>query len=101
MANELNYPHGLLESRRRRECFRTSPRLSLEARAAFGRTLEHEQTQERLQQGYPLDTDLGHVAQAQIDRAAIRRALVEHGYLSFTRRSITPSIKSQKSLKIS
>ena len=85
----------------RQECFRTSPPTSLEARAAFGRTLEHEQTQERLKQGYPLDTDLGHTAQAQIDREAISRALVEHGYLTFTRRSITPSIKSQKSLNIS
>ena len=100
MANELIYPHGPLGPTRQ-ECFRTSPRISLEARAAFGRTVAHEQTQERLKQGYPLDTDLGHAAQAQIDRVAIGRALVEHGYLTFTRRSITPSIKSQKSLKIS
>ncbi len=100
MANELFYLHGPLGPTRQ-ECFGASPRIALAARAAFGRTVEHERTQERLQQGYPLDTDLGHAAQSQIDRAAIRRALVEHGYLSFTRRSITPSIKSQNSLKIS
>ena len=99
MANEQNYPHGFGKPTPG-ECFRTSPRLSQEARAAFGRTLEHEQTQERLQQGYPLDTDLDRVVQAQIDRAAIRRALVEHGYLSFTRRSITPPLPSRNSLKI-
>ena len=99
MANERNYPHGFGKLTPG-ECFRTSPRLSQEARAAFGRTLEHEQTQERLQKDYPLDTDLDRVVQAEIDRAAIRRALVEHGYLSFTQRSITPSIKSQKTLEI-
>jgi transposase InsO family protein len=93
MANETTYPHGPLGPTRQ-ERFGASPRISLEARAAFGRSVEHEQTQERLQQGYPLDTDLGHAAQAQIDRAAISRALVEHGYLSFTRRSITPLLKS-------
>ena len=93
MANELTYPHGPLGPTRHK-CFRTSQRISLEARSAFGRTVEHEQTQERLQQGYPLDTDLDHSDQAQIDRVAIGRALVEHGYLTFTRRSITPSIKS-------
>ena len=100
MANELTYLRGPL-SPTRQECFRTSPPISLEARAAFGRTVEREQNQERLKQGYPLDTDLGHTAQAQIDREAIGRALVEHGYLTYTRRSITPSIKSQKSLNIS
>ncbi len=99
MANEQNYPDGFGKPTPG-ECFRTSPWISPEACAAFGRTLEHERTQERLQQGYPLDTDLDRVAQAEIDRATIRRALVEHGYLSFTRRSITPSIKPQNSLRI-
>ena len=99
MANEQNYPHGFGKPTPA-ESFRKSPRLSSEARAAFGRTLEHDQTQERLQQGYPLDTDLGRVVQAEIDRAAIRRALVEHGYLSFTRRSITPQLPSHNSLRI-
>ncbi len=73
----------------------------LDARTAFGRTVEQEQNQERLKQGYPLATDLGHAAQAQMDRVAIGCALVEHGHLTFTRRSITPSIKSQKTLNIS
>jgi len=99
MANEMTYSHGPLRPTRH-EHLRTSPRITLEARAAFGRTIEHEQTQERLKQGYPLDTDLGHAAQAEIDRVAIGCALVEHGFLTFTRRSITPSIKTQIALKI-
>lgn len=100
MANELIYARGPLGPTRR-ECFGASPPISLEARAAFGRTCRREQNQERLKQGYPLDTDLGRVAQAQTDRVAIRRALVEHGYLSFTGRSITPPIKSRIALKVS
>jgi len=99
MANELTYPQGP-RGPTRQECFRTSPRISLDG-AAFGRTVERERNQERLKQGYPLDTDLGHAAQAQIDRVAISRALVEHGYLSFTRRSITPQLKLQIALRIS
>jgi transposase InsO family protein len=100
MANELVYPHGPL-GLTRHEHFCSASRISLEARAAFGRTVEREQSAERLKHGYPLDTDLGHVAQAQIDRVAIGCALVEHGYLTFTQRSITPSLKSQKALRIS
>jgi len=93
MTNELTYPHGA-RCPTRQAYFHSAPRMSLEARAAFGRTAEHEQTQERLKQNYPLDTDLDRAVQAQIDRAAIRRALVEHGYLSFTMRSITPPLRS-------
>ena len=100
MANELTYPDGPL-GLTRHESFRSAPPTMLEARAAFGRSVDREQTQERLKQGYPLDTDLGHSDQAQIDRVAIGCALVEHGFLTFTRRSITPSIKSLKPLNIS
>jgi transposase InsO family protein len=97
MANEFTYPAGPLRPTRY-ENFRAAPRTTLEVRAAFGRTVEQEQNQERLKQGDPLDTDLGHAAQAQIDRVAIGCALVEHGFLTFTRRSISPSIKTQIAL---
>ena len=100
MANELTYPNGPRHPTRQ-ERFRAAPRMLTAERAAFGRTTADKQNQERLKQSYPLDTDLGHMAQAQIDREAIRRALVEHGYLTFTQRSITPSLKSQKTLRIS
>ena len=100
MANELTYPDGPL-GLTRYESFRSAAPMPLEARAAFGRSVEQEQIQERLKQGYPLDTDLGHAAQAQIDRVAIGCALVEHGHLTFTQRSITPSLKSRIPLNIS
>ena len=100
MANKLSYPYGPLGPTRH-ELFHGSPRIALETRAAFGRTVEREQIAERLGRGYPLNTALSHPAQAQIDRVAIGCALVEHGFLSFTRRSITPSLNSQKVLNIS
>lgn len=100
MANQLNYPYGPLGPTRA-ECFRGSPRIAMEAREAFGRAVQREQIQERLKRGYPLDANLGHPAQAQIDRVAIGCALVEHGILSFTRRSITPSLNALKALRFS
>jgi len=53
----------------------------------------HEQ-EIRKQRGYLLEEDLGRARQASIDRRAVRRALVELGYLSFLRSTITPDINS-------
>lgn len=100
MANEHGYPRGP-RGPTRHELFRSSPPPTSEDRAAFDRTVQREQIAEREKLGYPQDTDLGHMAQAQIDRVAIGCALVEHGYLTFTRRSYTPPIKTQKTLRIS
>jgi hypothetical protein len=100
MANELHYPCGPL-GLTPQETFRAAPRISGEAHAAFNNTVRREQTHERLKQGYPSDTELGHAAQAAIDRVAIGCALVEHGFLTFTRRSITPPIPAHFPLKIS
>ena len=74
MANELTYPRGPLgPTRHERSHF--SPRIRLTLVRPSAAALRTSKTQERMKQGYPLDTDLGHAAQAQIDRAAIRRAL--------------------------
>jgi transposase InsO family protein len=100
MSNEFNHPKGP-NRQTSHESFRSAPRPASDARAAFGRTVLVARQQERAQQGHPPNTDLDHVVQAQIDRVAISRALVEHGYLSFTRRSITPQVKSQNALRIS
>jgi hypothetical protein len=61
MANEFTYPDGPLGSTRH-ESFCSAPRTMLEARVAFGCSVEQKQIQKRLKQGYPLDTDLGHRA---------------------------------------
>ena len=52
MANELVYPDGP-RGPTRHESFRSAPSLTLNARAAFGRTAADEQTQERLQARLP------------------------------------------------
>lgn len=88
MANELQYRRGTLGPTPR-AAFAARPPLSLQLRDAFRCDVQREQTQHRITMGYPLDVDLDHATQAEIDRVAIRRALVEHGILTFTRRSIT------------
>jgi len=99
MANELYYTSGPCGPTRQ-ERFHAAPRVTLDARAAFGRRVASLQTAERAKLGHSPNTDLGHVAQAQIDRVAIGCALVEHGYLTITGRSITPPIKPPFSLGI-
>lgn len=100
IANEEYYPGGRNQPTRDQRWQVRLP-IAEEERAAFGRTLRHEQERACNERHYPLDTDLGLAVQATIDRLAIRRALVEHGLLSFTRRPITPPIRSQKTLNIS
>lgn len=70
-------------------------------RAAFGRTLQRLQPAALAELGYSPDDRLGRNAQARVNRLAISRTLVECGILSFTQRSITPPIHSQKELGVS
>jgi transposase InsO family protein len=100
MANELTYPRGPSQPTPK-ATFAARQRISAEARAAFRRSVAEQQDQERIAQKYPLDIDLDLKDQDAIDRVAIRRALVEHGILTFTRRSITPQLKSKIPLKVS
>ncbi len=78
MANEFSYPEGPLGPKRL-ERFHSAPPMALDTRAAVGLSVESQLTAERLKLGYPKDTALAHMAQAQIDRVAISCALVEHG----------------------
>jgi transposase InsO family protein len=66
-----------------------------EERAAFRRSVKQQREIVRNELGYPQNEPLGRAAQARVDRLAIGRACVEYGLLSFTRRSISPPIKSQ------
>lgn len=100
MANELRYPWGPLGPTRL-QAFRARTPIADDARAAFRCAVDRERTEARLEQGHSEETSLGLAAQAAIDRVAIRRALVEHGILTFTRRPITPPLKSHIPLKIS
>src|SRR5262249_43756893 len=62
--------------------------VSAEKRTAFRTTLQQLEQEARLEGGIPLEADLDHYFQAALDRQAISRALVAHGFLWFTRRRI-------------
>jgi transposase InsO family protein len=70
-------------------------------RAAFRHAVHNHREQARAELGYNPNQTLDRKDQARLDRVAIRRACVERGLLSFTRRSITPPIQSHKVSKIS
>jgi transposase InsO family protein len=72
-----------------------------EERAAFGRALDEHREAVRLAEQSPLEETLDRVAQAKIDRVAIRLALVEQGILTFTRRSITSPLTAHFAVNIS
>jgi hypothetical protein len=55
-------------------------------RAAFVQLVRYHRDYIRTQQGIPIHDVLDHNAQAEIDRQAIRLALVEQGFLTITRR---------------
>jgi transposase InsO family protein len=100
LANHCTYPWGWQNLTHAQAWQARSP-ITPDERAAFGRTLADHRTRARDEQGYPVDTDLSRTAQAQVDRVAIRRALVERGILTFTRRLITPPLPPQKTTRIS
>jgi len=93
-ANQLYRPWGE-HGPTRQEVWDQRLPISTEERAAFGRTLDTHRVAVRLAEQIPLEEILGRQAQAKVDRAAIRLALVEQGILTFTRRSITPPVTAQ------
>jgi transposase InsO family protein len=98
-ANELNYPQGP-NGPTPAQIWAARQPFPLDKRTAFRHTLNEHQAQVRQQLGHLTDTALSQQTQDSIDRTAIRRALVEHGLLSFTRRSFTPTLKSLKMANI-
>lgn len=74
--------------------------LATEERTAFQATVERLEQEERKVEGIPPDRTLEHYKQTAVDREAIRRALVAHGFLLFTRRRVPLPIKLKKVAKI-
>jgi transposase InsO family protein len=95
MANEVNYPWGV-GGPTPDEVWQTRVPLSPEQRAAFAASLEPQRGRARHELAYPETGPLAPLATRAVDRVAIRRALVEHGLLTFTRRRFTPPIQSAK-----
>jgi putative transposase len=65
-------------------------------RAAFQRTVARYREEGRREQGGPEGEGVDALEQRAVDRVAIRRALVAHGYLLFTRRRIPLPIRPRK-----
>jgi putative transposase len=70
--------------------------LTTDERKAFRAAVEQREKEERMAEGIPETPDLDHYDQAALDREAIRRALVAHGFLWFTRRRLPSPIKRPK-----
>ena len=93
-ANHVFRPWGEHGPTRRQVWEQRLP-ISDDERSAFGRSLAEHREAVRLADKIPLEETLGRAAQAKVDRVAIRRALVECGILTFTRRPITPPVTAQ------
>ena len=65
-------------------------------RVRFELAVECQRMLARTQEGIGLEEDLDHWRQSAVDRKAIERALVAHGYLLYSRRRIPLRIKPKK-----
>jgi hypothetical protein len=87
-TNSRNRPPGLAPGGLRgptpEEAWQGLQPVGLEERVAFAQSVERLEGEARAEQGYPVEGPLGRVAQAAVDRAAVRRALVAHRLLRFT-----------------
>jgi transposase InsO family protein len=83
------------------ERWRARPELTGAQRAAFTSTVETHRRELLTCEGAPSESDLSTTRLRLIDREAIRRALVEHGYLLFSRRRLPLPIRSEKAADLS
>ncbi len=69
-------------------------------RREFAETVIRVESEVRRRRDLPLEVQLDRRSETQVQREALRRALVAHGYLLFTRRRLPIPIRSQKAAKI-
>jgi transposase InsO family protein len=84
----------------RQELWQARPRLTPEQRQLFQHTVEQLRAEERAREGLAQEGPWTAAEERQVDRQAIRRALVEHGYLLFSRRRIPLPIEKLKTANI-
>jgi transposase InsO family protein len=65
-------------------------------RASFQLATERHRFIERTEQKLNMEEHLDHWRESALDRNAVRRALVEHGYLLFRRRRLPPLVRGTK-----
>jgi putative transposase len=76
------------------------PTITADERTCFQDAVQRHRHEVRLQQGKPIYGPLGHQEERAMDRLAIQRALVEHGYLLFSRRRIPLPFRRKKVTEI-
>jgi len=74
--------------------------ITADERRSFAETVTRLEPEIRRRRNLPLEVELDCRTRNQVQREALRRALVAHGYLLFTRRRIPIPIRSQKAAKI-
>jgi transposase InsO family protein len=98
-ANALARPHGPSESTPE-EVWQARRRLTAAERVLFGETVARLRDEERAREGLATEGSPNPAQARRAERAAISRALVEHGLLLFSRRRITLPIRKQKAANI-
>jgi transposase InsO family protein len=95
-ANATARPHGINRPTPD-EAWAARASLTTEQRVSLRRSVEEQRCIARNELNVSLDGPWPVMTERAVDRVAIRRALVEHGVLLFSRRSIPPRIPRQKS----
>ena len=87
LANDLSRPRGLRGPTPMEAWDARRPPTAAE-RDAFAVRVEGLEESARIRKGLALDVELEHYDQAALHRGVLQQALVECGYLSFTRRRL-------------
>jgi transposase InsO family protein len=98
-ANTLSRPRRLA-GRAPAEVWESRRPPSQEVRDDFGVCVRHLEAEARRAQGIPLDAALDHYDQAALHRRVLESVLVEHGYLSITRRRLPQRLFGKSVAKI-
>jgi putative transposase len=94
-ANTLSHPRG--EQQPVPEtAWNARHRLSAADRALFASTVARLRAQEWTKEGQAMEGTHNSIDERRVDREALRRALVEHGFLLFTRRRIPLPLRKKK-----
>ena len=98
-ANALSRPHGLNESTPE-EMWQARRLLTAVERILFGKTVSRQRDEESAREGLATEGSPNSTRARREERAAISRALVEHGLLLFSRRRIPLPIRKRKTANI-
>jgi putative transposase len=98
-ANALSRPHGQTQPTPD-EMWQARRHLTAAERILFGKMVSRLHDEENAREGLATEGSPNAAQTRRGERAAISRALVEHGLLLFSRRRITLPIRKQKTAKI-